>query len=86
MKKMVLVTVIMFITVIVGCSEDTNENEASIVEVALTQDEINDLLFLREEEKLARDVYLYSFDKYGATIFNNIAASESSHMNSVLIL
>jgi len=35
----------------------------------LSTEEIEDLTYLREEEKLARDVYLYSFDKYGETIF-----------------
>jgi hypothetical protein len=45
-----------------------------------------DLLFLREEEKLARDVYVYSYNKYGQSIFNNISNSEQSHMNSVLNL
>ncbi len=81
---MILVTVIVFLAITVGCTNDNNEN--SIIDIVLTQDEINDLLFLREEEKLARDVYLYSYDKYGTIVFNNIASSESSHMNSVLIL
>ncbi|MFD0762466.1 DUF2202 domain-containing protein [Lutibacter aestuarii] len=84
MRKMILVTVIVFLAITVGCTNDNNEN--SIIDIVLTQDEINDLLFLREEEKLARDVYLYSYDKYGTIVFNNIASSESSHMNSVLIL
>jgi len=52
----------------------------------LSQAEINDLKFLREEEKLARDVYLYSYDKYQLKIFDNISQSEQRHMNSVLNL
>jgi len=54
--------------------------------VPLSQAEINDLKFLREEEKLARDVYLYAYDKYQLKIFNNISQSEQRHMNSVLNL
>jgi len=54
--------------------------------VPLSQAEINDLKFLREEEKLARDVYLYAYDKYHLKIFNNISQSEQRHMNSVLNL
>ncbi len=54
--------------------------------VTLTLQEQQDLLFLREEEKLARDVYLYSFDLYGDVIFNNIASSEQQHMDQVLTL
>lgn len=52
----------------------------------LTSDELKDLLFLREEEKLARDVYKFSFDKYGSKIFSKIIESEEQHMSSVLKL
>jgi hypothetical protein len=44
------------------------------------------LAFMREEEKLARDVYLNLYQKWGATIFSNIATSEQSHMDAVLAL
>lgn len=50
----------------------------------LSDQEKSDLLFLREEEKLARDVYIYSYNKYGLAVFNNILGSEQNHMNSVL--
>jgi hypothetical protein len=81
MKKIVFVA---FITAIMlsNCSNESN-NEAL---VPLSQAEINDLKFLREEEKLARDVYLYSYDKYQLMIFDNISQSEQRHMNSVLNL
>ncbi|SNR36073.1 DUF2202 domain-containing protein [Lutibacter flavus] len=54
--------------------------------LVLTSDEIEDLLYLRELEKLAKDVYIYSYDKYYSQIFNNIILSEEKHMNSVLNL
>ena len=54
--------------------------------VPLSDQEKSDLIFLREEEKLARDVYIYSYNKFGQSIFNNISNSEQSHMNSVLNL
>jgi len=44
------------------------------------------LAFMREEEKLARDVYLNLYQKWGATIFQNIASSEQTHMDAVLVL
>jgi hypothetical protein len=50
----------------------------------LTENEKADLLQLREEEKLARDVYLYEYDKYGLSIFSNISNSEQTHMTQVL--
>ncbi len=41
---------------------------------------------MREEEKLARDVYEYLGEKWGMGIFTNIAKSEVSHMEAVLNL
>jgi len=50
---------------------------------SLSQEEIDQLLFIREEEKLARDVYLALADKWDAPIFTNIAQSEQQHMDAV---
>lgn len=50
---------------------------------SLTTQEIEDLVHLREEEKLARDVYRYLYDVWGQWIFANIAASEQQHMDAV---
>jgi len=63
-----------------SCSDD----ETTMV--SLTQTEKDDLLTLREEEKLARDVYLYAFDKYGLDISSNISQSEQTHMDKILDL
>jgi len=38
---------------------------------------------MREEEKLARDVYQFLFDKWQLNIFKNIAAAEESHFVAV---
>lgn len=42
-----------------------------------------DLQFLREEEKLARDVYLTLFDKWRLMPHQNIASSEQTHTDRV---
>jgi hypothetical protein len=42
------------------------------------------LRLMREEEKLAHDVYLYLGAQWNSRIFNNIAASEQTHMDQVL--
>lgn len=42
-----------------------------------------DLVFLREEEKLARDVYLTLHDRWGHGIFASIAESEQRHTSAV---
>ncbi len=52
----------------------------------LTQEEIDGLLYMVEEEKLAHDVYVTLYQKWGLQIFNNIAGSESTHVNAVRLL
>ena len=69
---------------ILGGQEDmTEKNGQSTAPAVLNEAEIEDLLHLREEEKLARDVYLYFYDVWGQWIFENIAASEQQHMDAV---
>jgi len=45
--------------------------------------EAENLTFMREEEKLARDVYLTMYEAWGLNIFSNIAASEQTHTDAV---
>ncbi|MEA2114916.1 MAG: DUF2202 domain-containing protein [Thermodesulfobacteriota bacterium] len=49
----------------------------------ISQQVKNDLIQLREEEKLARDVYLYLYTEWDQWIFSNIAQSEQQHMDAV---
>lgn len=53
---------------------------------SLNPAEITSLSFMREEEKLARDVYIALFNKWGVNIFTNISASEQTHMDAILML
>lgn len=50
----------------------------------LSEEEISTLEYMREEEKLARDVYVVMYDDWGAYIFTRIAASEQQHMDTML--
>jgi len=50
----------------------------------LTEVEVADLLFMREEEKLARDVYITMYAEWGVVVFDNISQSEQKHMDSML--
>lgn len=52
----------------------------------LSEVERDGLLFTREEEKLARDVYVAMAAKWGHRVFTNIAAAEQQHMDAVLFL
>lgn len=63
-----------------------NQNGASKSKLAvleLTEAEEQNILFMREEEKLARDVYLTLYELWGADIFANISESEQQHMDAI---
>jgi len=49
----------------------------------LSSDEVEAISWMREEEKLARDVYLALYQKWNLRIFWNIAASEQRHMDAI---
>jgi len=63
----------------------TNNKQKS-TSVSLTKLERENLILMREEEKLARDVYLAMHKKWGARVFGNISQAESRHMNAVASL
>lgn len=81
MKKILFATALALI-MFSSCTDDNKVSSA----ITLLQTEKDDLKFLREEEKLARDVYLFSYNKYQLSIFNSISQSEQKHMDSVLAL
>jgi hypothetical protein len=49
----------------------------------LSQQEIESILLMREEEKLARDVYLALGKQWNVPVFANISRSESRHMAAI---
>ncbi|HQR92121.1 MAG TPA: DUF2202 domain-containing protein [Sediminibacterium sp.] len=81
----------------VACSKNDvtgakNENNSSnltasilaLPKETLSEEETKSILHLREEEKLARDVYYTLNLKYNANVFANIKSSEESHMDTML--
>ncbi len=52
----------------------------------ISEDEKIGLIQMREEEKLARDVYLELFDKWNLQTFSNIARSEQRHTDTIKVL
>lgn len=61
-------------------------SDIEVGESELSEIEIESLLLMREEEKLARDVYFELYDIWGQQIFVNIAASEQTHTDAVKVL
>ena len=89
---------VLFTFLLVGCNTNTDvvspENDLSksnsINNVlpdggsyTVTQDEIDGLIHMRIEEKLARDVYTVLGTAYNSQVFLNIKESEQAHMNAV---
>jgi len=52
----------------------------------LSAEEISGLKFMREEEKLAHDVYVALYGVWGDNIFNQISLSETTHTEAILAL
>ena len=77
----------------IGCNSEANvvssENENSLLKSgktglsSLSQEEINGLIHMRIEEKLARDVYTVLGERWNARVFLNIKLSEQTHMEAV---
>ncbi len=53
---------------------------------SLSVEETAALKFMREEEKLAHDVYAALYGLWGANVFNQIALSETTHTEAILAL
>ena len=74
-----------FLLAVFSCNND----DSSVVDLNntnLTNDDNAALLFMLEEEKLARDTYTYLEDLWELNQFSNIKKSEQSHMNAILVL
>lgn len=59
------------------------DSSISVEGSTLTESEKKGLIQMREEEKLARDVYTALGDIWGVRIFSNISASEQTHTDAV---
>jgi len=64
---------------------DQNHNLPAVEnpEGGLSIEDQNGLLWMQEEEKLARDLYLTLGDHWDLQVFKNIASSEMKHMDAV---
>jgi hypothetical protein len=65
---------------------EANLKSALIETSALTDSELASLLKMKEEEKLARDVYAVLAKKWGSQVFTNISAAENNHLNAIVLL
>lgn len=59
------------------------QRSEGVVTADLNAEVRQSLMLMREEEKLARDVYLTLSKKHNSTVFANIASAESRHMSAL---
>lgn len=98
MRKIALKTAFIILTVVIlilslGMSSalaagnragNGNGNTGTVQVTALNADEIYWITYMREEEKLARDIYDVCYDKWRLRIFDKISSSEQNHMDAIL--
>jgi hypothetical protein len=65
---------------------EANLKSALIETSALTESELASLLKMKEEEKLARDVYTVLAQKWGNQVLTNISKAENNHLNAIVLL
>lgn len=90
MSKKIAGLVIVFVVLILvvpanagGWKRNQSWDEGARSTSVLTDTEIDYLIYMREEEKLARDVYLTLSAQYTTAIFTNISQSEQRHMDAM---
>ncbi|MCF8283999.1 MAG: DUF2202 domain-containing protein [Sphingobacteriales bacterium] len=84
---------IVFVVVFSGCKKDNSVSKTDIYSQinaypyeAVSNDEIISLKIMREEEKLAHDVYVGLFNKWNVNAFSNISSSEQIHTTAISTL
>ena len=100
-KTLKAITILVIVLIITGSmfsnvfAQRTNDNfERGITNVIstietgeLSEEEIEGLLLMREEEKLARDVYTALYDQWNLRTFDSIGqGSETTHMDAMKTL
>lgn len=68
---------------VLDTTSESVEAASNVLANGLTRAEVDSLTYMREEEKLAHDVYLTLYDIWGLNLFQNIADSEQTHTDSV---
>jgi len=86
-KTIVLFLALILLTPILATAKggqgNGGNNRQAVVTELYPEDE-STLLWMREEEKVARDVYLAMDKQWNQPVFRNIANSEQSHMDALL--
>jgi hypothetical protein len=85
-KKLILGTLVALLAAANGLSAISVLAAPAVADKSLSNNESAGLLYMYEEEKMARDVYNALYALWGQPVFQNIAASEQVHMDAVKTL
>lgn len=86
-KLVILFGVIITSVFLLNCSDNSTKERDEINAVEeLNETEKGALLFMLDEEKLARDTYEFLDNQWGISQFSNIKKSEQSHMDAIINL
>ncbi len=69
-----------------GAVTPASAEEMTVTESTLSSSEEDGLILMREEEKLAHDVYVTLYAQWGLPVFQNIANSETAHTEAIKVL
>ena len=93
-----LLALLMTFSVFYGCSnvveseptissdEEMMKSIETLPKEELNTNEETGLIYMREEEKLARDVYITLYQTWDRKVFNNISKAEQKHTNAIKML
>ncbi len=82
--SLVAIAFIIITSLFMGCENNGTETPLNHQQsTAIILEDQEALLFMLEEEKLARDTYIYLDQLWGVPQFANIQNSEQSHLNAV---
>jgi hypothetical protein len=91
--SLILISVVLATTLVAGNGKQNNVGTSSTQNIVTlmplyeqSEAQKEDLIFMWEEEKLAKDVYLKMFELWGVGIFQNIASSEQQHQDAIASL
>lgn len=83
---LVIIIMTMSLSFLYACNSDSDNNNNlnnNVPNQTLTDADKDALLFMLEEEKLARDTYMFLNDQWSLNQFANIKNSEQMHMDAV---
>jgi len=85
-KLLGLAFVLLALGFVSSCDKQSTEQDVQSQDLkieGMDTECVNSLTYMREEEKLAHDVYVNMFEIWSVPVFNNISKSEAHHTNMV---